>query len=116
MSGDAWAEGQDGHHAIYRERLYPPVVIVALAIALAAIVGVAYSAAYGAAAGWLTGGMVAAGALVTPGKRVPSRQLWAGSPAKLMRELSDEEIADFAWTVERYVAHGGAYREAIAAL
>jgi len=63
-----------------------------------------------------SGAMVAAGALVTPGKRVPARQLWAGSPAKLMRTLSDEEIADFAWTVERYVAHGRTYREAIAAL
>ena len=35
-----------------------------------------------------TGGMVAAGALVTPGKRVRKGELWAGSPARLMRALS----------------------------
>ncbi len=38
-----------------------------------------------------TGGMVAAGALVTPNKRVRSGELWAGSPAKMVRELSKEE-------------------------
>jgi carbonic anhydrase/acetyltransferase-like protein (isoleucine patch superfamily) len=37
--------------------------------------------------------MVAAGALVTPGKRVPSGELWAGRPAKKMRDLTDDEIA-----------------------
>jgi carbonic anhydrase/acetyltransferase-like protein (isoleucine patch superfamily) len=36
--------------------------------------------------------MVAAGALVTPGKVVPSGELWAGSPARKMRDLTD---ADF---------------------
>ena len=29
------------------------------------------------------GGMLAAGAMLTPGKRVPSGELWAGSPARL---------------------------------
>lgn len=37
--------------------------------------------------------MVAAGALVTPGKRVKSGWLWAGSPAKPVRELTEEELA-----------------------
>ena len=63
-----------------------------------------------------TGAMVAAGALVTPGKRVPARELWAGSPARMMRALSEADVASFADTVERYVALGRAYREAIAAL
>src|SRR5690606_27614238 len=38
-----------------------------------------------------SGAMVAAGALVTPGKRVPSGQLWAGSPARPMRDLTEAE-------------------------
>ncbi|MBV9522369.1 MAG: gamma carbonic anhydrase family protein [Alphaproteobacteria bacterium] len=38
-----------------------------------------------------SGAMVAAGALVTPGKRVPTGELWGGSPARLMRRLSEEE-------------------------
>ena len=35
--------------------------------------------------------MVAAGAFVTQGKRIARRQLWAGMPAKFMREVRDEE-------------------------
>jgi carbonic anhydrase/acetyltransferase-like protein (isoleucine patch superfamily) len=37
-------------------------------------------------------GMLAAGALLTPGKRIGSGELWAGSPAKFLRPLSVEEI------------------------
>ena len=40
-----------------------------------------------------TDAMVAAGALVTPGKRVPRGELWAGRPAKKMRDLSPAEMA-----------------------
>lgn len=47
--------------------------------------------------------MVAAGALVTPGKTVPSRQLWAGVPARYVRELSAEEVAFLKFSAERYV-------------
>ena len=39
------------------------------------------------------GGMLAAGAMLTPGKRIGKGELWAGRPAKLLRMLSDEEIA-----------------------
>lgn len=63
-----------------------------------------------------TGAMVAAGALVTPGKRVPAGELWAGSPAKKMRDLSLEEVEGFQATIERYVNHAKIYRETIAAL
>ncbi len=37
--------------------------------------------------------MVAAGALVTPGKRIPAGQLWGGRPARYMRDLTAEELA-----------------------
>lgn len=40
-----------------------------------------------------TDGMLAAGALLTPGKRVPARELWAGRPAVHIRALTDAEIA-----------------------
>ena len=40
-----------------------------------------------------TDGMLAAGALLTPGKRIGKRELWTGRPAKLQRLLSDDEIA-----------------------
>ncbi|MEI8393480.1 MAG: gamma carbonic anhydrase family protein [Rhodospirillaceae bacterium] len=46
--------------------------------------------------------MVAAGALVTPGKRVKSGQLWAGSPAKYLRDLSPAEIDFFPESARHY--------------
>ena len=54
--------------------------------------------------------MVAAGAMVTPFKRVKAGELWAGSPAKLMRMLSEEEIAGFAYSVEHYRRLAASYR------
>ena len=57
--------------------------------------------------------MVAAGALVTPGKRVPTGELWAGRPARKMRDLSPAEIADnrnssvyYAEIAARYLKEG----------
>ncbi|MDH3228626.1 MAG: gamma carbonic anhydrase family protein [Alphaproteobacteria bacterium] len=38
--------------------------------------------------------MVAAGALVTPGKRIPSGELWGGRPARFMRDLTEAERAE----------------------
>jgi carbonic anhydrase/acetyltransferase-like protein (isoleucine patch superfamily) len=38
-------------------------------------------------------GMLAAGAMLTPGKVIPSRQLWAGRPAKYVRDLDDAQLA-----------------------
>ncbi len=40
-----------------------------------------------------TDGMLAAGAMLTPGKRVGRGQLWAGRPAVHLRDLKPEEIA-----------------------
>jgi carbonic anhydrase/acetyltransferase-like protein (isoleucine patch superfamily) len=50
-----------------------------------------------------SGAMVAAGALVTPGKRVLSGQLWAGSPAKPMRELTEDEKNYIKYSAKHYV-------------
>jgi gamma-carbonic anhydrase len=48
------------------------------------------------------GAMVAAGALVTPNKRVKRGELWAGSPAKPMRALSAADMAEFGEAVRHY--------------
>ena len=48
------------------------------------------------------GSMVAAGALITPGKRVKRGEMWAGSPAKFLRNITEEEIAAFATTAPHY--------------
>lgn len=57
--------------------------------------------------------MLAAGALLTPGKRIATRQLWGGRPAALMRELTDAAIAEMRLGVAHYVANARAHRAAI---
>lgn len=57
-----------------------------------------------------TGGMVAAGALLTPGKRVRSGELWAGTPARFMRDVTPEEIAFFPRSARQYVDLAASYR------
>jgi len=56
------------------------------------------------------GGMVAAGALLTPGKRVRAGEIWAGSPAKYMRAMSEDEKAHAAETIEVYCRLAREYR------
>ncbi len=46
--------------------------------------------------------MIAAGAVVKPNFIVPSGKLVAGVPAKIIRDLTDEEIADLRASAERY--------------
>lgn len=58
-------------------------------------------------------GMLAAGAMLTPGKRIGTRELWAGRPAKPMRMLSDSEVAGNQIGVAHYVENGRAHRRAI---
>ena len=59
-----------------------------------------------------SGAMVAAGALVTPGKRVPKGELWAGTPARRMRLLSETEAAGLTEIAGRYVDLARKYRAA----
>ena len=55
------------------------------------------------------GSMIAAGAVVTPNKRVQRGEMWAGSPAKLLRRMSEEEMAKFAWSAPHYAELAGEY-------
>ncbi len=50
--------------------------------------------------------MLAAGALLSPGKRIPTGQLWAGRPAKFMRDLKPEEIDYIKWSAPHYAVLG----------
>lgn len=47
--------------------------------------------------------MVGAGALVAPGKRIPSGVLVMGSPAKVVRDLTEEEISNISKSAAGYV-------------
>ena len=57
-----------------------------------------------------SGAMVAAGALVTPGKRVRKGELWSGSPAKLFRPLSEQDLAFFPVSARGYAELAAKYR------
>lgn len=57
--------------------------------------------------------MLAAGAMLTPNKRLPSRQLWSGRPAKYMRDLTDEAIAGMQRGVTSYVHEGPLHAAAL---
>ncbi len=56
------------------------------------------------------GAMVAAGALVTPKKVVKSGQLWGGSPARYMRDLTEEETVFLAISADNYVRLANEYK------
>ncbi len=58
-------------------------------------------------------GMVAAGAMLTPGKRVEAGQLWAGRPAKYLRDLTQDELAAHRAGIDHYAQLARAHREAI---
>lgn len=47
------------------------------------------------------GSMIADGAVLAPYTQVPSKQLWAGNPAKFVRDIDDDELIE--WTRVRYV-------------
>ena len=56
------------------------------------------------------GGYLAAGAVLTPRKRVPKGELWAGSPAKLLRAVSAEEADWIPKSAEHYVKLASNYK------
>jgi carbonic anhydrase/acetyltransferase-like protein (isoleucine patch superfamily) len=54
---------------------------------------------------------VAAGSLVTPGKVVRKKELWAGSPAKPVRAVTDDEIAFMKDNIANYIHLASCYKE-----
>lgn len=55
--------------------------------------------------------LVAAGAIVTEGKEFPDRSLILGAPAKAVRTLSDEEVANLRANAEDYARRAVRYRD-----
>jgi carbonic anhydrase/acetyltransferase-like protein (isoleucine patch superfamily) len=56
-----------------------------------------------------TRSLIAAGSLVTPNAQIPPRSLVMGSPAKVKRELTDEELAGISRNWKSYVALKSSY-------
>lgn len=59
-----------------------------------------------------TGSLVAAAALVPQGMQVPPNSLVAGVPAKVRRELTEDDRAAIRLNAEHYVVLAGVHREA----
>ena len=55
--------------------------------------------------------LIAAGSLVTPDTEIPPRSLVMGSPAKVKRELSDEEVKDLHGFWRNYIKLSTVYKE-----
>jgi len=56
------------------------------------------------------GGVLAAGSVLPPGKRVGPLELWMGNPAKLARVLTPEQRAGFDTTAPHYTELAARYR------
>ena len=61
-----------------------------------------------------SGAQIGAGAVVTPGTRIAAGQLALGTPARVVRPLSDGERDNIAGIAERYVRLAGIYRATLA--
>ena len=60
--------------------------------------------------------MLAAGALLTPGKRLPTGEVWAGSPAKRMRNLDGSELEGFRRQTAHYAENAQAHIQSLKGL
>ncbi len=58
-------------------------------------------------------GMLAAGALLSPGKHIGAGELWIGRPAKMLRALSAEEIAGNRMGAAHYAHLAALHAEAV---
>lgn len=56
-----------------------------------------------------TGGMVAAGALITPKKRVKKGEIWAGNPGKFFRMMTEQESAYIMESAKNYTELANEY-------
>lgn len=60
--------------------------------------------------------LIGAGSLIPEGKIIPERSLVLGSPGKVVRQLTDEDLARIRHTAEHYIRHSRNYREGLALL
>ncbi|HEU5294540.1 MAG TPA: gamma carbonic anhydrase family protein [Burkholderiaceae bacterium] len=60
--------------------------------------------------------LVGAGAVVTEGKTFPPRSLLLGAPAKVMRELTDKDLAMLKHAADSYQRRATLYRETLVKL
>jgi carbonic anhydrase/acetyltransferase-like protein (isoleucine patch superfamily) len=54
--------------------------------------------------------LIGANTLITEGKDIPDRSLVMGSPGKIVRQLTDEEVSFLLWNAEHYVHNFKRYK------
>ena len=54
--------------------------------------------------------LIGANSLIPEGKVIPDRSLVVGSPGRVVRTLSDEEVKMIRWISQHYVENGARYR------
>jgi carbonic anhydrase/acetyltransferase-like protein (isoleucine patch superfamily) len=90
-----------GHHALVHAATIEPDVLV----------GIGASVLSGAKVGRFS--IIAAHALVPEGKEIPPYSLVMGTPGKVVRQVTEEEIARITGTAESYRRRGQEYRRYI---
>ncbi|MDV6378059.1 gamma carbonic anhydrase family protein [Sporosarcina sp. GW1-11] len=85
------------------------VMLHSCTIKKGALIGMGATVLDGAEVG--EGAFIGAGSLVTPGKKIPPNTLALGSPARVVRELTDEDRADMTRIVNEYARKGQLYKE-----
>lgn len=60
--------------------------------------------------------LIGANSLITEGKEIPDRSLVIGSPGKVVRELSDEQVQELLDSATRYVNNFKRYRAGLSLL
>jgi carbonic anhydrase/acetyltransferase-like protein (isoleucine patch superfamily) len=58
--------------------------------------------------------LIAAGALIAPGKVIPDGSVVMGVPGKVVREITDDDLAMIRHTCEHYCANARRYRDMLA--
>ena len=58
--------------------------------------------------------IIGANSLITEGKDIPDRSLVMGSPGKVVRTVTDEEVEFLMWSAENYVQKTRRYRDTFA--
>jgi len=103
-------DGSDGHPTIIGDdvTIGHRVMLHGCTIEDACLIGMSATILDGAVIGRES--IVGAGALVTGGKVFPPRSLILGSPAKVVRTLSDDEVKELYASAQRYVAFAKTYQ------
>jgi len=103
-------DGSDGHPTIIGNDVTVGhrVMLHGCTIEDACLIGMSATILDGAVIGKES--IVGAGSLVTKNKVFPPRSLIMGSPAKVVRELTDEEVAELYASAKRYVAFKNEYQ------